>query len=247
MKFYEVQPALESGQKIRRTSMYENVLGISLSKCLRNVYVEVFADGSESIWEMDSHDLRADDWEIIGDSKTESKMDFSDALKALKEGKKVRRQSFRDHYIEIIENVDSIKGTSYSLAIFQNSKLIADYEVTNADLFAKDWDIFEPKKVIVKTKTVEYITCSNCKKDIEVSPNTKKVICDSCKNEMILERPMTLEDAISLFNEKYYSNIGELPIINLPSLGVSEGVQQGTIKVVNIDPLQTILEFEYSP
>ena len=67
MKFYEVQPALEAGKKIRRKSMYENIVGISLSKCLRNVYVEVYTDGSEGIWETDSHSLRADDWEIIED------------------------------------------------------------------------------------------------------------------------------------------------------------------------------------
>lgn len=33
MKFYEVQPALEAGKKIKRSSGYDNVLGISLSKC----------------------------------------------------------------------------------------------------------------------------------------------------------------------------------------------------------------------
>lgn len=142
-------------------------------------------------------------------------MDFSDALKALKEGKKVIRKSFGVHSIEMIKNVDSLKGTSYSLALFYNSKMIADYEVSNADLFAKDWEIFEPKKVQVKTKTVEYITCPNCGEDIQVEHANKLVLCKYCKSEIQLERELTVEevkcvlecdcifDVVTLFNLMY--------------------------------------------
>lgn len=250
MKFYEVQPALEAGKKIRRKTMLDNVLGISLSKCLRNVYVEVYTDESESIWEMNSHDLRADDWEIIGDSKTESKMDFSDALKALKEGKKIRRKTYDDGYwLEIKEMyISGCAGGKVKHLNYTNGNKYEYVTISITDILADNWDIFElPKQVPVKKKTVEYITCSNCGKDIELEKTWDAVRCKHCNSVMEIERPMTLEEAIAIFKEKYYSDIGELTSINFPCLRTDKGVQHGTIKVVSIDPFRTILEKKYSP
>jgi hypothetical protein len=56
---------------------------------------------------------------------------------------------------------------------------------------------------------------------------------------------LTQKEIEELLNITPKYKFGELPIINLPSLGISKCAQEGTIKVVSFDPLKTILEFTY--
>ena len=70
-------------------------------------------------------------------------MDFSEALKLLKQGATLRRDSWsRDKYIELIPDKNSDLFLPYIRIITKDNK-ISIYTATNCDIFANDWVLLE--------------------------------------------------------------------------------------------------------
>jgi Protein of unknown function (DUF2829) len=105
-------------------------------------------------------------------------MNFEDALKALKEGKKVRRKG-KAEYI-IIEDIKpdpqltlvDIRGHGYTSA----------YLIANRDILADDWEIV---KDITKVPVHYYIECPSCRNRFEISKqlhlNCEDTFCVFCR------------------------------------------------------------------
>ena len=70
-------------------------------------------------------------------------MDFSEALKLLKQGATLRRDSWSgDKYIELIPDKNSDLFLPYIRIITKDNK-IGVYTATNCDIFANDWVLLE--------------------------------------------------------------------------------------------------------
>lgn len=123
--------------------------------------------------------------------KTTTNLDFPTALKALKDGKKVTRPSLKPKWVELRQFDSMIDGEKVNRLIlrFPDSDRWHYMDFSDSYVLSNDWEILPaPEKVTVKTKTIEYITCSKCKKELEVKSSNKILICEYCKNEMSLSR-----------------------------------------------------------
>ena len=96
-------------------------------------------------------------------------MDFSDALKALKEGKKVRRQSWNSGSY-LFYGTKEQYGTEQLLLYSCNENIshCGIYGISNREVFAEDWEILPdiPKVKLFQSKEIHFI-CPKCQSQQE--------------------------------------------------------------------------------
>lgn len=119
-------------------------------------------------------------------------MKFEEVKQALETGKKITRKTFNGKNL--------VKSPLMSIATFENS--IAEYKFSYIDIIiADDWEIIEdPLKATIKTKTIRYITCPNCKKDLELTDiHVYRRYCGFCgKNiEFEEEKVKSIKDLLT--------------------------------------------------
>jgi len=127
VNFQEAIEAMNAGKYVLRAMWAKGV-----SHTIENGHL-LYSDGDRvSLCGFDSDQQGATDWEIV--SVVRGTMDFSDALRALKDGKRVRR---------------AVWGPGYRVAINQDTGEICDPDgqpgspLEDKDILADDWSISE--------------------------------------------------------------------------------------------------------
>lgn len=117
-------------------------------------------------------------------------MDFGEALKAMKSGKKIRRSTWTDGAYLILGTEEQ-----YGKEIFnyhsngQDIDCIESMTIWTDALLAEDWEVIEDlQEVNVITETVEYYICPVCKNKIRLQKNAYTVTCITCKFSVLLKR-----------------------------------------------------------
>lgn len=118
-------------------------------------------------------------------------MNFGDAFKALKEGKKVRRPYMKHFNLQIAKVSDSHENVKFNETLIACSEddNITRFTIPNEDIIAEDWEIVdEIPDVEVKTATVEYYICPSCKTKVTVYNYQLVRECGYCGKIVNLKR-----------------------------------------------------------
>ena len=128
------------------------------------------------------------------------KMNFMEAVQAMKEGKKVRKESISntEYHFFIINGTGRIQ---YQATMTSGNE---DYSFNLSDIEATDWEIFEEKKTLSDT-----IYCAQC-------GTINKCGCGQFKREVLNPAPVkqAIKDIKSKFREHGFINEQVFDIIN---------------------------------
>lgn len=109
-------------------------------------------------------------------------MKFYEVQQALEEGKKIRRSDMNG-YLIFEDRYEAQPKIRYVLA---GSFCSLPYHIGESELLADDWEIIE--EATIKTKTIKYITCPKCKKDLELTDiHVYRRLCGFCNTNIELK------------------------------------------------------------
>lgn len=143
-------------------------------------------------------------------------MDFSDALKALKEGKKVRRQSWNSgSYLFYGTKEQYGKEQLLLYSCNENGSHCGIYGISNREVFADDWEILPeiPKVKLFRSKDILFI-CPKCQSQqehlvyVEDKPDTIHE-CRFCGQKFKFSN---LDEMKKMFYKIDFEKYNELPV-----------------------------------
>lgn len=139
MKIHELAKELRNGKHIRRVP---HPLGVYVSLDRDKVPTITGAKCGPQFLTLD--ELTADDWEVIACEPEPAPMPFEDALRLIKDGKRLRRQGWngKDQFLrmETIRIAPFHKSAAIVISSSDEDPLVSVWTPTTADMLATDWE-----------------------------------------------------------------------------------------------------------
>ncbi|MFA6727555.1 MAG: hypothetical protein WCS17_04975 [Prevotella sp.] len=119
-------------------------------------------------------------------------MNFEKVLGAMSEGKKVTGSCVKGGYLELFLRIHRDRSFEEEHVLrYTTEDSVTELPCIPVDwLLADNWEIVpEPTCAIVKTKTIEYVACPNCGKELELTKLHKySRCCGFCGTQIQLLR-----------------------------------------------------------
>jgi len=144
-------------------------------------------------------------------------MNFSEALEAMRAGKKVRLQEMKDYFLYISTVYEMTFNTSRKVSHIRltNYKDEQDWTPDEEELLSEKWEIVDEYP---KVKILQYFKCPRCNENshfdrISVDSKGREIIeCEHCKNKVEIEKEQVVSNACGGETKAKYTHY-TLPVV----------------------------------